>query len=126
MKGMGGKVWGEGESFETSAFLWRDIYESTADPSVKKNALRHLQLVKAKEDCMQLDALADTYSKRFGRRPARVSEMVQAGLLHGVPGDPLGYPYFFAADGKAELNVESPLLEEQLLLERCQEAVPQN
>jgi hypothetical protein len=126
MKVMAAKISAEGESFETSAFLWRDIYESTADPSVKKNALLHMQLVKAKEDCKQLDALADAYAKRFGRRPARMSEMVQSGLLRGIPADPLGYAYVFGEGGKAELNLESPLLEQQLLLDRYQKAVPQN
>jgi len=126
MRVMAAKVSAEGESFETSAFLWRDIYESTADPSVKKNALLNLRLVKAKEECKNLDALADAYAKRFGHRPARMSEMVRAGLLRGIPGDPLGYAYVFGEDGKAELNLESPLLEQQLLLERFQKAVPRN
>jgi len=118
MKVMAAKVAAEGESLETSVFLWKDIYNSTSDPSVKKNALMHLQLLKAKEDCRQLDLLADAYAKRFGKRPARMSELVQAGLLQGIPGDPLGFPYIFGEDGKAELNLDSPLLEQQLLLER--------
>jgi hypothetical protein len=118
MKVMAAKVAAEGESLETSVFLWKDIYNSTSDPSVKKNALMHLQLLKAKEDCRQLDLLADAYAKRFGKRPARMSELVQAGLLQGIPGDPLGFSYIFGEDGKAELNLDSPLLEQQLLLER--------
>ena len=117
MKVMAAKVAAEGESLETSVFLWKDIYNSTSDPSVKKNALMHLQLLKVKEDCRQLDLLADEYAKRFGKRPARTGEMVQAGLLRGIPGDPLGFPYIFGEDGKAELNLNSPLLEQQLLLE---------
>ena len=118
MKVMAAKVAAEGESLETSVFLWKDIYNSTSDPSVKKNALMHLQLLKVKEDCRQLDLLADQYAKRFGKRPARMSDLVQAGLLQGIPGDPKGFPYIFGEDGKAELNLESPLLEQQLLLER--------
>lgn len=118
MKVMAAKVAAEGESFETSYFLWTDIYNSTADPSVKKNALVHLQLLKVKEDCKQLNGLADEYVKRFGKRPARMSEMVQAGLIRGIPGDPLGFAYVFGEDGKVELNLDSPLLEQQLLFER--------
>jgi len=118
MKVMAAKVAAEGESLETSVFLWKDIYNSTSDPIVKKNALMHLQLLKVKEDCRQLDLLAEQYAKRFGKRPARMSEMVQAGLLQGLPGDPLGFAYIFGEDGKAELNLDSPLLEQQLLLER--------
>ncbi len=118
MKVMAAKVAAEGESFATSMFLWKDIYDSTPDPSVKKNALQHLQLLKVKEDCKHLDALANEYAKRYGKRPARMSEMVQAGLLPGIPRDPLGFAYIFGEDGKAELNLGSPLLEQQLLLDR--------
>jgi tetratricopeptide (TPR) repeat protein len=118
MKVMAAKIAAEGESFSTSLFLWKDIYETATDPSIKKNALVHLQLLRAKEDCRQLDLLADEYEKRYGRRPARMSDMIQAGLLRGLPIDPMGYAYVFGEDGKAELNLDSPLLEQQLLFER--------
>jgi tetratricopeptide (TPR) repeat protein len=124
MKVMAAKIAAEGESFSTSMFLWKDIYESSSDPLIKKNALLRLKLLKAKEDCKQLDALADEFEKRNGRRPARVSDLVQAGLLRGVPADPEGFAYVFGEDGKAELNLDSPLLEQQLLLERYDKAVP--
>src|SRR5437016_8436506 len=118
MKIMAAKVAAEGESFSTSMFLWNDIYESSSDPLIKKNALQRLELLKVREDCQQLDALADEYAKRNGKRPARISQMVQAGLLRGIPGDPLGFAYIFGQDGKAQLNLDSPLLEQQLLLDR--------
>jgi tetratricopeptide (TPR) repeat protein len=118
MKVMAAKIAAEGESFSTSAFLWKDIYESTSDPSVKKNALVRLKLLKVREDCKELDALADEYEKRNVRRPTRMADLVRAGLLRGVPKDPQGYAYIFGENGKAELNLDSPLLEQQLLLER--------
>ncbi len=118
MKVMAAKVAAEGNSFATSMFLWKDIYDSTPDPSVKKNALLHLQLLKVRGDCKELDALADEYAKRYGKRPVRISQMVQAGLLRGIPSDPLGFAYIFGENGKAELNLDSPLLEQQLLLDR--------
>ena len=124
MKVMAARVAGEGESYETSMFLWKDIYDSTADPSIKENAQMHLRLLKVKEDCKQLDALADEYAGRYGRRPARMSELVQAGLIGGIPGDPLGFAYVFGEDGKAGLNLNSPLLEQQQLLDRYRRAVP--
>ena len=118
MKIMAAKVAAEGESFSTSLFLWKDVYNTTQDASVKKNALQHVQLLTAKEDCRQLDLLADEYAKRFGHRPERMSELVQAGLLRAIPGDPLGYAYVFDPDGKAALNLDSPLLEQELLMQR--------
>ena len=117
MKIMAAKIAADGESYETSAFLWNDLYTTATDPKIKENAKLHLELLKAKEDCRQIDLLADQYEKRFGRRPKRVAELVQAGLLRGVPVDPRGYAYEFGDNGKAELNLDSPLLEQQLILE---------
>jgi len=118
MKVMAAKVAAEGESYSTSMFLWKDIYDSTQDVPIKENALLHMQLLKVKEDCRQIDLLADEYEKRFGQRPTRMGELVQAKLLPGIPGDPKGYAYVFGPDGKAALNLDSPLLELELLLGR--------
>jgi len=115
MKVMAARIAAEGDSPATSIFLWQDVYNTTKDPNVKENALNHLQLLRAQEDCKQIDALADEYQKRYGRRPARLQELIQAGLLRSAPVDALGYPYELSDDGKAELNLNSPLLEKQLL-----------
>jgi len=115
MKVMAAKIAAEGESLQTSIFLWNEVYQSTKDPQVKENALTHLQLLRVQQDCKQLDALADEFQKRTGRHPSRLVELVQAGLLPRVPVDPAGYPYVFGPDGKAVLNLDSPLLEQQLL-----------
>jgi tetratricopeptide (TPR) repeat protein len=117
MKVMAAKIAAEGESYATSFYLWKDVYESTSDPSVKKNALIHLELVQAKEDCRLIDLAADEYEKKNGRRATRVEELVQAGLLPKLLKDQEGYVYVFGEKGKAELNVDSPLLEQQLLFE---------
>jgi len=124
MKVMAAKIAAEGESFSTSMFLWKDIYESSSDPMIKENALQRLKLLKAQEDCKQLDALADEYAKRNRRCPARMSDLVQAGLLPGLRKDPEGFVYVFGEEGKAELNLDSPLLEQQLLLERYYKVLP--
>jgi tetratricopeptide (TPR) repeat protein len=115
MKIMAAKIAAEGESLSTSVFLWNEVYETTKDPLVKDNALKHLQMLRAEEDRKQLDGLADEFQKRTGRRPTRVVELVQAGLLQRLPVDPMGYPYVFGPDGKTALNLNSPLLEQQLL-----------
>jgi tetratricopeptide (TPR) repeat protein len=117
MKTMAAKIAEQGESYEVSFFLWNDVYSTTTDPQIKENAKAHLQLLKAHEDCRQIDLLAEEYQKRYGRRPKRISELVEAHLLRGIPVDPLGNAYVFDENGKAVLNVDSPLLEKQLLFE---------
>jgi hypothetical protein len=113
MKVLAAKVAEQGESRETSVFLWSELYNSATDPQIKNNALTHLQLLRAQTDCEHLDAIADEYEKRMGRRPKNPRELIGAGLLPGAPVDPLGHVYVFGADGKAELNPDSPLFKEK-------------
>jgi len=115
MKVMAAKIAADGESLETSYFLWRDIYQTAKEPQIKKNAELHLRLVKVDLDLRELNRLADEYERRTGRRATKMSELVQAGLLSQLPGDPYGYPYVLGEDGKAELNLNSPMLEEKLM-----------
>lgn len=115
MKVMAAKIATEGASLSTSIFLWNDVYQTTKDPQVRENALLHLRLLRAEQDCRQIDGLGAEYERRTGRKLARVSELVQAGLLRRLPVDAEGYPYVIGPDGKAALNLNSPLLEQQLL-----------
>ena len=69
-----------------------------------------LRGLKAQEDEAQLDELAGDYQKRFGRLPASIAELRDAGLVRGIPVDPDGYPYAFGPDGKARLNPQSSVV----------------
>jgi hypothetical protein len=69
-----------------------------------------LRGLKAQEDEMHLDELAEAYKKRFGRYPSSAGEMRDAGLLPGIPVDPEGYPYVFGPDGKSRLHPKSPVV----------------
>jgi hypothetical protein len=113
MKVMAAKIAAEGESFETSAFLWHDVYQSATDPDTKQGALEHLQMLQALRDCKQLDQLADEYEKRTAHRATRMIQLVQAGLLPAMLSDPLGFPYELGDDCKAHLNAKSPLRQKQ-------------
>jgi tetratricopeptide (TPR) repeat protein len=116
MRVMAAKVAAEGESFETSMFLWRDVYQNAIDPDTKTGALTHLQLLRVREDCKQLDALDQEYEKRFGHRPSNLNQLVQSGMLNAMPADPVGFAYVLDADGKAQLNPRSPLVEKKKIL----------
>jgi hypothetical protein len=115
MKVMAAKIAAEGESPETSYFLWLQVYQTTTDAMVKKNAEEHLQLMQVELDLKAINRLADEYEKRTGHRATRIGELVEAGLLKGMPRDPAGYPYVLGEGGKAELNLDSPMLEKKLM-----------
>ncbi len=117
MKVMAAKIAAEGDSYETSAFLWRDIYQNSDDEQMKKNALAHLRLLRAREDCKQLDAIGEEYEKRLGHAPVhRAAD--SGGFAARAPADPVGVPYFIGDDGKAHLSPASPLLEKQKIYEK--------
>jgi hypothetical protein len=65
--------------------------------------------LKSDEDCKAIDAVSGEFQKRNSREPESIQELVRAGLLKGVPADPMGYAYVLDKDGKAQLNPGSPL-----------------
>jgi hypothetical protein len=113
MKAFAARISEKGETLETSAMLWSEIYNSASDPSIKKNARIHLQLLRARADCTQLNNIAAEYEKRTGRHLNNMRELVNAGLLPAPVVDPAGFVYAFDSEGKAQINPTSPLFKEQ-------------
>jgi hypothetical protein len=112
VKPMAARVSEKGGSIEASRTIWYQIYDSSKDPNVRKMAYEQLQGIKAQEDELNMDALADQYRKRFGHFPGSPKDLQSAGFLPGVPIDPAGFPYIFGPDGKARLDPRSPIVAE--------------
>jgi tetratricopeptide (TPR) repeat protein len=115
MKTFAARIAEKGETPETSTMLWSEIYGSTNDPAIKKNAKIHLQLLRAQADCAALNRVAAEYEKRNGRHPSNMRDLIAPGLLPGPAVDPEGFVYSFDAEGKAQINPASPLFKEQRL-----------
>jgi hypothetical protein len=118
MRTFAARISEKGESLETSAMLWSEIYNSTNEPTIKKNAELHLQLLRARADCEQLNKLAAEYKKRTGRPPGNVRDLVKAGLLPHLVADPVGVVYWFDLEGNAQISPASPLFKEQQINQR--------
>ena len=118
MKTAAARIAEKGESLEISAKLWSEIYNSTSEPSIKENAKVHLQLLRARADCDELNKLAAEYKKRTGRPPKDVLDLVKAALLPGLAVDPVGVVYWFDLEGNAQINPASPLFKELRLDEK--------
>ncbi len=114
MKIMAARVAAEGQSYAVSMFLWKQVYESTQDPLIRRNALEHLQSLKAEEDARHLEQLVTEYRSRFGRAPSAIADLIRAGLLPAAPVDPAGLPYVIGSDGKVYLNPASPMRSDML------------
>ena len=114
MKIMAAKIAAEGESFETSFALWLDLYQTSTNKDIRKNAEDHLRLVKMEMDLRALDQIANDYEQRTKRRVTNINDLAEAGLASGRLLDPDGFPYVMGELGKAEPNPKSPLREEWL------------
>ena len=110
MKMMAAEVAAKGDSFTASTAIWSEIFETSQDPAVKKNAFQHLQSLQAQQDLLALDKYAEDYRQRNGRYPATTRELYESGILSGVPLDPAGIAYIFGPDGKAQLDPKSPVI----------------
>ena len=111
---MAAKIAAEGESLETSFALWLDVYQTTKNADMRKNAEEHLRLVKMEMDLRTLDQIADVYEQQTKQRATRINDLAQAGLVSGQMLDPNGFPYVMGELGNAEPNPKSPLREEWL------------
>jgi hypothetical protein len=109
MKIMAAHVAENGESLETSRFIWGELYDSTKDESVRKTALAHVQALDAEMALKRLNEVSEDYWKKFGRFPASIGELRNAGLLQGEPRDPAGYPYLIGPNGVPQLDPHSPV-----------------
>lgn len=118
MKIMAARVVERGDTRQTSRFLWSEIYQSTQEPTIKENAKIHLLLLKADDDREQLNSLLAEFAKKNGHPAESIRDMVQAGMLRGLPADPEGFPYVLGKSGQAELNPKSPLAEKEPLYRR--------
>ncbi len=80
--------------------MWRDMLRS-GDRLLRDLAERKLKEMEIRAALRVLQERADQFKAGAGRPPARVEELVSAGLLRAVPPDPLGGGYFFGPDGTA-------------------------
>ena len=89
---------------QTSRMLWQTAYATTQDPMVRDNAIAHLRALQVDEDVAQLEKVVAAYQKSTGRLPSSMNALIGAGLLRGVPVDPVGKPYKLMPDGRIELR----------------------
>jgi len=89
---------------QTARMLWRATYETTGDTSVRANAAAHLRALLVDEDVENLETLVSIYRQRLGRLPATFADLEKAGMLRGIPVDPLGRTYKLSSDGHVEVR----------------------
>ena len=109
MKVMAARIAAEGGDRRWAMFLWNELYKSTDNPYIRKNARDHIYGLQADFDIEFLEALLARYQRTTGQPAASFEPLVAAGVLRGLPLDPAGFPYRLGADGRVRLDPQSPI-----------------
>lgn len=109
VKIMAARMADRGDALETSKMVWAQIYQDTTNKDIHKQALQHLQGLKAIDDERHLDAMSEAFQKIHGKYPDSIAQLRDDGFLRGIPMDPAGFPYRIGKDGKTELDPRSPI-----------------
>jgi tetratricopeptide (TPR) repeat protein len=89
---------------QTARMLWQATYATTKDDMIRQNAVAHLRALAVDEGVTELEKRVAAYAEKTGRLPSSFNQLVDAGMLKGVPLDPDGQPYKLMADGRIELR----------------------
>ena len=104
MKIMAARAAQEGGDAEMARMLWTTTFETTPVKEIKANAAAHLRALQVDADVTLLESLVAHYRQQAGHLPSSFQELESAGILAGIPRDPLGGPYKLTAEGKVEVN----------------------
>jgi tetratricopeptide (TPR) repeat protein len=85
---------------QTSRLLWASTYENSTDKNIRANAAAHLRALQVDQDVPALEELTSQYHERMGHWPESFREMAEAGVIGGIPVDPLGQPYELIGEGR--------------------------
>ena len=99
LKIMAAQMAQHGGDLQTARMMWSETYRTTHDKMIQANAAAHLRAIQVDDNVTVLENLARAYRERAGRFPQDFSEMVSAGLIRGVPLDPLNHPYKLESGG---------------------------
>ncbi len=89
---------------QMARLLWTTTLKTTRDRQIQDNARKHLRALQVDEDVTVLEKIAEIYHSRTGRWPASFAQLTSAGLLRGLPLDPLGKPYKLMPEGRFEVS----------------------
>jgi tetratricopeptide (TPR) repeat protein len=109
LKIMAAQMAQHGGDLTTARMMWSATLQTGQDALIRANAAAHLRAIQVDEDVNALEPLIEKYRDRTGHLPATFSDMVSAGLIKGIPLDPMGHPYSLEAGGRVVVSVPEDL-----------------
>jgi hypothetical protein len=104
LKVLAGNMAEHAGDMQMARMMWITTYQTTPDKSIRANAATHLRAIKVDEDVTALEALVSQYREKTGWPPTSLADLQMAGMLQGIPVDPLGNPYMLTPDGRVEVR----------------------
>lgn len=98
-----------GNDLQMARNLWDEVLKSTKDPMIRSNASQRLACINSDEAVIELHKRADAYAQHFGRKPSSMRDLVEVGLLRGIPTDPAGNPYEINSYGEVVVKDQRKL-----------------
>jgi len=109
LKIMAAQMAQHGGDLNTARMMWSATYQTTDDALIRANAAAHLRAIQVDEDVTVLEQFIQKYRDKTGHLPAAFSDMVSAGLIKGIPLDPIGHPYSLEPGGRVVVSVPEDL-----------------
>jgi tetratricopeptide (TPR) repeat protein len=73
--------------------IWKEVYESTQNATVKQSSYQHLHDLKVMIDVEDINAAIAKYKELHQRPPLNLAQLSASGILKEMPTDPDGDPY---------------------------------
>jgi hypothetical protein len=89
---------------QMARMLWRMTLENTSDKEIKKNAIAHLKALDVDDEVTALERVVEFYRQKTGHLPSKMTDLIQPGMLRGIPLDPTGRPLDLSLDGRVEIQ----------------------
>ena len=100
----------QGGSRATSRTLWTEIVRNADADWLKSQATFRLNQLDAMDGIDLMERIVQQYRARTGALPTAWTDLIRAGLLRGVPADPVGTPFRLdASTGEVSLDPRSSL-----------------
>jgi tetratricopeptide (TPR) repeat protein len=104
LKILAARMAGDAGDTVTAEMMWRLTYDSATDKQVKANAAAHLRALAVDAQVSKLESMVARYQLATGVTPRTFGDLARAGMLSGIPIDPLGNPYVLTADGRVVVS----------------------
>ena len=85
----------EAGSTEEALAMWRDIEQAARNDNQRRSARQHIHDLTIRRDLEILQIAVNRFTAREGRRPFALAELVNRGIINGLPSDPSGEPYHY-------------------------------